>query len=147
MEELAIDRARIPAWLWATAGLGLAWNLFGIVQLFDFVNQTHNSLAMKDMSPAAADLYYSLPDWMKVAFGLGSVGGLIGSVLLGLRRAAATQVLAASLLGYVALFAGDYAHGVFDLIEGQLAILTMVVAIATGLMSASAFARRRGFLR
>lgn len=85
----------------------MAWNAFGIVQLADFVTQTHESLMMKGMSAQAADLYYGLPLWMKVAFALGSIGGLVGSVLLGLRRSAAVTVLAASLAGYVALFAGD----------------------------------------
>jgi hypothetical protein len=35
---------------------------------------------------------------MKVAFAVGSIGGLVGSVLLGLRRSAAVTVLAASLV-------------------------------------------------
>ena len=52
---------------------------------------------MKGMSAPAGDLYYGLPLWMKVAFAVGSIGGLVGSVLLGLRRSAAVTVLAASL--------------------------------------------------
>lgn len=67
------------------------------MQLADFVTQTHESLMMKGMSAPAADLYYGLPLWMKVAFALGSIGGLVGSVLLGLRRSAAVTVSAASL--------------------------------------------------
>jgi hypothetical protein len=112
MDVLAIDRRRTPTWPWpwpwAVAGLGAAWNAFGIVQLLDVIGQTQESLMMDGMSQAAADLYDALPVWMKVAFALGSVGGLVASILLMLRRTAATPVLAMSLLGYTALFAGLY---------------------------------------
>lgn len=146
MKHVAIERGRPDVWLLMTAGLGVAWNAFGITQLFDFVAQTHDSLMMKGMSAPAADLYFGLPLWMKVVFAVGSIGGLVGSVLLGLRRSAAMMVLAASLTGYVALFAGDYAYGVFGVIEGQMAILILVLAIAVGLLGVSMVARRRGRL-
>lgn len=143
MDQMATDRGRTPAWLLLVAGFGVAWNAFGIVQLIDFVSQTHESLMMKGMSDSAADLYYALPTWMKLAFALGSIGGLVGSVLLGVRRPSAVTMLAASLAGYLVLFAGDYAHGVFDVIEGQMAILSMVIAIAIGLLGVSVVMRQR----
>ena len=116
------------------------------MQLSDFISQTHESLMMGGMSSAAADLYYTLPVWMKAAFGLGSVGGFVGSMLLGLRRTTAMPVLAASLLGYIALFAGDYAHGVFDVIDDQMAILSFVVVAAAALLAVSVLAGRRQLL-
>ena len=39
-------------------------------------------------------------------------------------------VLIASQVGYVALFAGDWAYGVFAILPSLLAILSIVVAIA-----------------
>jgi hypothetical protein len=130
-----LTRRAAPAWLLAVAALGAAWNLFGVVQLYDFVAQTRESLMMKGMSPSAAELYYGLPGWMKVAFAVGSIGGLAGSVALIARPAAATPILAVSLVGYVALFAGDLSYGVFDVIEGQIVILSTVLAIAAGLLA------------
>lgn len=132
-----------PTWLLAAATFGAAWNLFGLVQLYDFVAQTRESLMMKGMSPTAAELYYGLPGWMKVAFAVGSIGGLAGSLALIARPAVATPVLAVSLVAYVALFAGDLAYGVFDAIEGQLAILSTVLAIAVGLLALAIVAARR----
>lgn len=139
---MATGGGRAPALLLLAAGFGVAWNAFGILQLVDFASQTHKSLTMKGMSVRAAELYYGLPIWMKLAFALGSIGGLVGSVLLGARRASAVTVLAASLAGYLLLFAGVYAHGVFDVIEGQMAILSVVIAIAIGLFGVSVMARR-----
>lgn len=132
--------------MWLAAGLGIAWNVFGIVQLVDFVGQTHESLMMKGMSRSAADLYYALPVWMKLAFAVGSVGGLAGSVAFAARRAIAAPILLASLFGYIALYAGDYGHGVFEAVPGQMAILSTVVMIAIALYAANLIAVRRNFL-
>lgn len=138
--------ARLPLWVWVAAGLGAAWNGFGLVQLTDFLSQTRASLMMKGMSPAAADLYYALPIWMKLAFAVGSIGGLLGSIALAGRRDSAVPIFGTSLLGYVGLYAGDYAYGVFAAIPGQMGILSAVVAIAIGLLSASVVAKRRALL-
>jgi len=146
MTEATIARTPLPMWVWLFVGLGIAWNLFGIVQLYDFVTQTQTSLMMKGMSPKAADLYYGLPIWMKLVFAIGSFGGLIGSLMLAARNRAAVTVFAASLAGYVALFAGDVAYGVFDAIPGQMGVLLVVVGVAVVLLVLGVLARRRGLL-
>ncbi len=99
------------------------------------------------MSPEAARLYYGLPPWMTFVFAIGSIGGLVGSLLLLARRSPAVPIFAASLTGYIALFAGDYAYGVFDAIPGQMAILAFVVAVAAALLGAAWFSRDRELLR
>lgn len=134
-----------PIWLLAVAAFGVAWNVFGLMQLADFIGQTRASLMMKGMSAPAADLYYGLPAWMKLAFAIGSGGGLIGSIALAAGRRIAVPVFAVSLAGYVALYAGDAAYGVFAVIPGQMAILSLVVAIAVALLAASLTARRAGY--
>lgn len=144
MNDTTMARVRLPVWVWLFAALGAAWNVFGIVQLVDFATQTQASLMMKGMTPPAAELYYGLPVWMKLVFAIGSFGGLIGSVMLGARRRAAIPVFAVSLAGYVALFAGDYAYGVFDAIPGQMGVLLIVIAVAVALLVASLLARRQG---
>ena len=135
--------SRMPLWLWTVAAMGVAWNVLGLVQLFDFLVQTRASLMMKGMSPPAANLYYGLPTWMKLAFAVGSIGGLAGSLTLAARQRAAIPMCAASLAGYVLLYLGDLHHGVFDVIPGQMAILSLVVAVACALLAAAWYAGRR----
>ena len=65
MTDATMPRTRLPFWLYLAAAFGVTWNVFGLVQLADFVGQTRDSLMMKGMTPAAADLYYALPAWMK----------------------------------------------------------------------------------
>ena len=143
MIDATLIYPKLPAWLWIVASFGIAWNTFGIIQLIDFITQTQASLMMKGMSWSAAELYYGLPAWMKLAFAIGSVGGLIASLALVTRRRAAAPVFAASLIGYIALFAGDYVYGVFAAIPGQMMVLTFVVAVAVGLLGASVVASRK----
>lgn len=143
MNDSTLPYVRMPAWVWIVAAFGVAWNIFGLVQLADFFTQTRESLMIKGMSAEAASLYYALPLWMKLAFATGSIGGLAGSVLLALRRRAAVPVLGLSLAGYVALWMGDYGYGVFAVVAGQLVMLSLVVAIAVGLLGAALQVQRR----
>ncbi len=147
MTDATLVRPSLPGWLALVALLGAGWNAFGIFQLADFVTKTQASLLMSGMSSEAARLYYGLPSWMTIVFAVGSTGGLIGSFALLARRSAAVPVFATSLLGYIALFAGDYAYGVFDAIPGQMAILAFVVLVAASLLIAAWVARSRGLLR
>jgi hypothetical protein len=139
--------ARQPIWLITIAVLGVAWNLFGLWQYAGSFSQTEASLTAVGMTPAQAAVYLALPVWVSVAFGIGVIGGLIGSILLVLRRAIAVPVFVASLAGYIVLFAADWAYGVFASIPTQLGILAMVVLIAAALLGTAWMARTKGYLR
>lgn len=120
------------------AGLGMAWNLFGVVQFSGQVLSTPAMLMDKGMTPAQAALYAGLPVWMTIAFAIGVFGGLAGSTLLLVGRRGATATLAVSLAGYVLLFLGDITEGVFAAFgPSQVAILTTVVVIAIGILGLS----------
>jgi hypothetical protein len=132
---LASPRARIPLWYWAAAGLGLAWNAFGIVRFVGSATASEADMLAQGMSAEQAGLYASLPTWMDAAFAVGVFGGLIGCVLLIVRSTFAFPLFAASLAGYILLYAGDLAYGVFTVFgAGQAVILTVVVAIAAALL-------------
>ena len=149
MTALALDPrgARAPAWLWGMAGFGVLWNLYGIHQFIGTLTPTGRSAMAVGMTAAQAQIYFSLPAWTTAAFGLGVFGGLLGSLALVARRAAALPVLAASLIGYAVLFTGDVYCGVFDALPGQLAILAFVVLVAVALLASTWAARSRALLR
>lgn len=130
--------ARAPYWSTAAALGGVAWNVFGIVQFAGSVTATEASLIATGLTADQAAVMTGYPAWMTLAFAIGVFGGLAGSVLLLLRRAAAGPVLLASLLAYVALWIGDAVHGVFAAMGApQVIILTLVVAIAAALYALS----------
>lgn len=149
MNALTVESTalRVPSWLWAASVLGVVWNVYGVYQFAGTFTQAGRAAATAGMTNAQAALYLSLPGWISVVFAVGVFGGLIGSILLALRRHLARPVFAASLAGYGLLFAGDTYHGVFAAMPGQLAILTVVVLIAAALLWASRLAGKRGLLR
>lgn len=146
----AADPAPQPAWrrsFLTLAAIGLAWNLFGVLQFVNTLTATPDTLMASGLTAAQASLYLALPRWMTLAFAGGVFGGLIGAAALAWRRRIALPVLAASMLSYVALFAGDAHHGLFDAIPQQLPVLTVVLAVAAALLAGAIAARRTGWLR
>jgi hypothetical protein len=133
-----ISSTRAPIWLTTAALGGVAWNIFGIVQFAGSIMATESSLIASGLTPEQAVVMTGHPAWMTLAFAVGVFGGLGGSVLLLLRRPAATPVLLISFLAYVALWIGDAVHGVFAALGApQVGILTLVVAIAAALYAVS----------
>jgi hypothetical protein len=146
MVEAGIQR-KLPPWFWAVAGLGIAWNIFGLVQFVGAVTATSASLAAKGMTPEQIDVYLSIPFWMNFAFGVGVIGGLIGSILMAVKNKGAQPVLLASLVAYVVLYIGDIVHGVFAALgPPQVIVLTVVVAIAAALLWVAHFSNKHGRL-
>ncbi len=133
--ETTTSRAKVPRWFWIVALLGLAWNVFGVVQFMATAQGTVDSLMSNGLTKEQAELYVGLPPWMTGAFAVGIFGGVIGCILLLLRMPAAKPVFGISLTAYFILYIGDITQGVFAVFGlSQVLILTTVVAIAAGLL-------------
>jgi hypothetical protein len=133
---------RTPLWYWATAGVGLIWNAYGTWQFALSLTATPESLIASGLTPEQAQVMTTYPAWMTLAFALGVLGGLVGSVLLLLRKRAALPILVASTAAYIVLYIGDITQGVFAAMGApQVIILTLVVAIAAGLLALAARAK------
>lgn len=139
--------AKRPLWLVLAATAALAWNLFGLWQFGGFLTQTNESLMAQGMTEAQALAYNGMPAWVTMAFAVGVIGGALGTALLLLQRHAAMAVLGVSLVGYIALFVGDWAYGLFEVLPSQLAILSTVVGIAAASLGLALFAVKRDILR
>lgn len=121
--------------LWAVASLGLIWNLFGLFRFFttEFASKAQHMAA--GMTPEQAAMYIQQPIWMKLAFAIGVFGGAIGCALLLIRRRQAVPVFWASLVGYLVLYIGDIALGIFAAFGApQITVLTLVLVIAAALL-------------
>ena len=143
----AVSQRRLPPWVWAVTGLGIAWNIFGPVQFMGAVTATPASLTAKGMTPDQIEVYLTIPLWMNAAFGIGVVGGLIGSVLLAFKNKLSQPVFLASLVAYGVLYVGDVVHGVFEALgPPQVIVLTTVVAIAAALLWVAHISNKQGHL-
>ncbi|OYW21436.1 MAG: hypothetical protein B7Z43_10525 [Sphingomonas sp. 12-62-6] len=146
--QITDSAGRMSVLIRAVAAMGAAWNVFGVIQFWGQVSAAPAMLMAKGITAAQANFYASPPGWMTIVFGIGVFGGLAGSFLLLAGRRLATTLFGMSLVGYIALYIGDITEGVFAAFgTPQIVILTIVVAIAVGLLMLSLHANRRGWLR
>ncbi len=132
---------------WSVVGLGLAWNIFGVVQFLASLNANETSLLAQGMTAEQAMVMLNYPVWMTVAFAIGVFGGIIGSVLLAFKSRFTVSVFAISLLAYIVLYVGDITEGVFSALGApQIIILTFVVVVAAGLLWYARNLRTKGIL-
>lgn len=90
---------KTPQHVWVVGILSLLWNAMGAV---DFTMTQANSEAwLKGFTPEQLVYFHAFPLWAVIAWGTGTWGSLLGSVLLLLRRRKAFNCFAASLVGLV----------------------------------------------
>lgn len=93
---------RTPWHLWVVGVVAVLWNGFGC---FDYVmTQTNRDQWFAQMGMTEVQLAYfnAMPAWTHAAWAIGVWGGLIGGLLLLVRRKWAFQAFALSFLGWLA---------------------------------------------
>jgi len=89
-----------PWYLWAVGALAILWNGYGV---FLWGGTSFMPDTFLDGLPAADRDYVSgLPGWSTLTWGLGVLGGAVGSILLLLRNRLAALAFAFSLFGAIA---------------------------------------------
>ena len=96
-DDAAPDRT--PWHLWLVGVLGLLWNAVGA---FDYVmTETGNEAYMAQFTPEQLEYFYAFPAWVVAFWAIAVWGGVLGAVLLLLRKRVAAPVLLVSLLAMV----------------------------------------------
>lgn len=118
------------------------------MQFITTTSSTVEEMVKNGLTLEQANLYIQLPLWMTTSFAIGVFGGLIGSVLLLMRKKIATPVFAVSLIGYILLYIGDIVESVFQVFgTPQVIVLTTVVLIALILFIVARYFSRNGKLQ
>ena len=95
MADSTDPSAKTPRHLWVIGVVALLWNSVGAL---DFVmTQTRNEAYLKGLTAAQRDYYLGYPLWVVVAWGIAVWGGVLGSLLLLLRRRVAIPLFLASV--------------------------------------------------
>ena len=135
-----------PVAVWFTIGAvaSLLFMALGCVALVMHVTADPRTLPLDQRQ-----LFEAEPQWVLTASSFAFVAGLIGSVLLLLKRQAAERVLFISLAGMLVWFAGMFATQPFrDLLSTeQIAILIVTVALTWTIYWFARHSRQRGWLR
>jgi hypothetical protein len=133
---------------WVIGIVALIWNAGGAYD--SVMSQTRNEAYMSAFSPEQLEFFYGLPAWTVAAWAIGVWGGVVGTVLLLLKKRAAIWVYAASLAGIAITTIQNYflANG-FE-VSGDAFSLTFSAAIIVVGIALLLYARamlQRGVLR
>lgn len=135
-----------PRSFWIIAGLSLVWNLIGIAAFFADVTMSEQALTA--LPEAQRAFYDNVPAWATAAYAVAVCGGVIGCLLLLLRKSWATPVLIVSLVGVVVQMYHAYVieNAVEAMGSGIVFMSATITFISILLVWYSRFAASRGWI-
>jgi hypothetical protein len=137
---------KTPRHLWIVGIVALLWNLMGAM---DYVmTKTKNEAYMGQFSPEQLEFFYGLPTWLVAFWALAVWGGVIGVILLLMRKKLAVPVLAVSFLSMVVTSIHNYGFaGGADVVGGMgLFFSAVIFVIALALVIYVRSMAKRGVL-
>lgn len=145
-EAAAASPQDTPRHLWVVGVLAVLWNAVGA---FDyFATQTRNESYMGQFTPEQLEFFYGFPAWL-VAFWAAAVwGGVVGAVLLLMRKRASVPVLLASFLAMVVTAFHNFvlSNAVEVLGVGGVAFTVLIFVFGLGLWLYARSMARAGVL-
>jgi hypothetical protein len=149
MADRTTPPTKTPWHLWVVGVLSLLWNAMGALDFL--MTQTNNETWLKGFPPEQLAYIQGFPLWSVIAWGVGTQGSFIGSVLLLLRRSLAFHLFAASLAG--AMLTSLYSFVLSDGLKimgggaGMIAFNATIITISVLLLVYARAMRKRGVLR
>ncbi|WGM48580.1 hypothetical protein KOAAANKH_03482 [Brevundimonas sp. NIBR10] len=92
---------KTPWHLWVVGVLGIAWNAFGCWDYTMTELKGEEHLRAFGMTDPQITYFNAMPAWVTAVWAIGVWGGLLGCILLLVRRKWAVPVFGASLAAYV----------------------------------------------
>ncbi|WP_371396875.1 hypothetical protein [Fretibacter rubidus] len=143
-----IVKATTPWWFWLVSGLILLWNLSGVANYLSSVTATPESLAAQDFTPEQIEFMLAMPAYYAAVFALAIWSGVLGAILLLLRKKLAVPVLMFTALMVVISFGMDALGGTFTMLGGAyIAIMIIVLVISLFAVWFARSMRARGIVR
>lgn len=136
----------IPLSFWVIAALSLVWNLLGVSAYI--MQVTMSEEALMALPEAERVLYENVPAWATSAFAIAVNGGVLGCLLLLLRKSWATVVFVISLAGIlVQMYYNFFISRSFEVYGPGGAIMpVMVVVIGVLLVWYARYASTKGWI-
>ena len=149
MDDAVVEqgRGRIPGWYWAVALAALLFELAGCFFYLVEVKMSAAEIAALPLDQAA--MLAARPGWYYAAFGIAVWIGLLGAVLLLLRRQWAVWALLISLVAAVIQFSSVFIVPEMREITPSDALFVpiVIIVIAYAFWQFSRLAGRRSWLR
>jgi len=90
---------RRPWHLWVVGIVALLWNAVGAMDYL--MTQTRNEKYMSQFTPEQLEYFYGFPAWVVAAWAIAVWGGVLGAILLLMRKSLAVPVFLVSLIAMV----------------------------------------------
>lgn len=143
-EDDATTGSTVPGWFWIAAVLALLWECVGC---FMYVTQVTTDPASLPIDQRA--MWEATPPWIIGAYAVAVWVGLLGSLLLLMRRKLAEPLLLVSLIAVVVQFGGVLlVPSIRDVTPDSAYTLPIVIfVVCYGIYMLSRVARKQGWLR
>jgi len=143
----SLTESSIPSWFKTVAIIAVVWNCLG---LLSFVMHTMMTPEMLTSLPQAEqDLMNRYPLWASIAFGAAVVFGLLGSILLLMKKAYSFECF---LISLIAIVIQDYHWFVMENVVPVLGASSLIMPLlilvgAIGLLILSAKSKNNGWFK
>ncbi|MEE9348686.1 MAG: hypothetical protein V3U80_01410 [Flavobacteriaceae bacterium] len=126
--------------------IAILWNIMGAYSFYYHTNMPVEEIAKLPIAEQA--LYQNIPQWKIIAFFIATIGGLLGSVLLFLKKKLSIIVLILSLIGvFVSFYYDFFKTNLIEVYGNGSVILPITIAlIAIFLVWYARKADKAGFL-
>ena len=144
--DTATTQQETPKHLWVVGILGLLWSAMGA---FDYLmTQTENASYMAQFTPEQLEFFYGFPTWVVATWAIAVWGGVLGAVLLLLKKRLAAPVFLVSLLAMVLTSIHNFflSDGLAVMGGAAVAFSGLIFAIALGLWLYARAMAQRGVL-
>ena len=95
-EDAVSTKSGTPWHLWVVGVVGLLWNAVGA---YDYLmTQTENEAYMGRFTPEQLDYFYGFPTWVVASWAIAVWGGVLGCILLLLKKRLAAPVFLVSFV-------------------------------------------------
>ncbi len=141
------NATKVPMSFWIVAGVATAWNLIGLMIYYQQMTVAPEVLA-RNFTPEQVAFITQTPAWATSAYAIAVNAGLLGSILLLLRKAWAIPLYAISLVAVLIqdLHGFVLADGLAVWGSGALVLPAIVLVIAVFLLVYSRNARAGGLI-
>lgn len=112
--------------------LAIIWNILGVISYFFHVYMPEEAIAK--LPEAEQILYQNIPEWKTIAFFIATVGGLLGSIFLFLKKKTAIPILALSLIGILVSFYYDFFKTKLLDIYGNRSVIFPLLVVLIGVL-------------
>lgn len=138
---------KAPWHLYAVGAITLLWNGFGAVQWYQQV--TRAASYWGNLTIAQVQYIQQQPVWVETLFGVGVWTGVLGALMLLLRRKLAFHAFVASLIAVLVntVYVQGMTNGREIMGNGTLYAAVAVIVVAAASVAYAQFARKRGIIR